>query len=155
MIAINQDNLHLTPAGENTLVGGIPARWLRVLSARLPHTHLSFRIVQETFVGAYQILAFGASRFVWRVKEGVVNLISRMREVSIYKKPFICLFVQIKGFYLVWKKTNYSLPLNILSLPSKKNQINNKPPPTTTKLGIINTIPQININITYHIVARG
>ena len=30
-----------------------------------------------------------------------------MREVSIYKKPFICLFVQIKGFYLVWKKTNY------------------------------------------------
>ena len=28
-----------------------------------------------------------------------------MREVSIYKKPFICLFVQIKGFYLVWKKT--------------------------------------------------
>ena len=28
-----------------------------------------------------------------------------MREVSIYKKPFICLFVQIKGFYLVSKKT--------------------------------------------------
>ena len=32
-----------------------------------------------------------------------------MREVSIYKKPFICLFVQIKGFYLVWKKTNFNL----------------------------------------------
>ena len=92
MIAINQDNLHLTPAGENTLVGGIPARWLRVLSARLPHTHLSFRIVQETFVGAYQILAFGASRFVWRVKEGVVNLISRIFIASRRSRQIICIF---------------------------------------------------------------
>ena len=92
MIAINQDNFHLTPAGENTLVGGIPARWLRVLSARLPHTHLSFRVVQETFVGAYQILAFGASRFVRRVKEGVVNLISRIFIASRRSRQIICIF---------------------------------------------------------------
>ena len=55
------------------LVGGIPARWFRILPARVSDTHLSFKTVQETILREYQILAFGTSRSVWRIKEGIVK----------------------------------------------------------------------------------